>query len=328
MSESRRWLRRPAGVLILTAVVTNAPHAATPTASAPAIRVLDTDRMPKLPAGIPGWQAKTLFGGPGGARLAVYYIPPGAEGAVLHYHDFHEWAYVLSGDFTNNESTSPEQVMGPLQRFRQGHFLSRPPRSLHGGERGRLPTMASQLGATIMVMEEGDGAAGTFTVDPTQRERQTAGMTYNARYREILDWSNPRIIDTVEGMPWQAVEDSPGLSVKHLADVPARGFRARMYFLNAGATPPAALRAQRYEHATRFLFVIAGSLDLETRDAAGAPVRQSLGERFFVEQPPGAVAGVAMQRAKGPAIWLEVTYARGTAWTVEPTPIEAPVYED
>lgn len=290
------------------------------------IRVIDTDRMPTLPAGIPGWRAKTLFRGPAGARLAIFYIPPGAEGAVLHYHDFHEWAYVLSGDFTNNESTAPDQVMGPLQRFRQGHFLSRPPRSLHGGERGRLPTMASQLGATIMVMEEGDGAAATFTVDPSQRERQTAGMKYDPRFREILEWSNPRIIDTVDGMPWQAVEGSPGLSVKHLADVPARGFRATMYLLNAGASAPAALRMRRYEHATQFLFVIAGNLEFVSRDAGGSIERHVLGERHFVEQPPGSVAGLSPDAAETAAIWLEVTYARGTAWTVEATPIEVPTY--
>lgn len=303
-------------------------HAAgTPEASLRPVRI-DTDRMPMLPAGIPGWRARTLFRGPGGARLAIFDIPPGAEGAVLHYHDFHEWAYVLSGDFTNNESTSPDQVMGPLQRFRQGHFLSRPPRSLHGGERGRLPTMASQLGATIMVMEEGDGAAGTFTVDPSQRQRQTAGMTYNPRYREILEWSNPRIIDTVDGMPWQSVDESPGLSIKHLADVPAKGFRATMYLLRAGATPPRALRAHRYGHATRFLFVIAGELELESVAADGGPARHVLGERFFVEQPPGSAAGLAIAPAKSSAIWLEVTYARGTAWTADPTPIEAPAYPD
>jgi hypothetical protein len=40
-------------------------------------------------------------------------------------------------------------------------------------------------------MEEGDGAKLTFTVDPDQRERQTAGMAFKPRFREIVDGSTP-----------------------------------------------------------------------------------------------------------------------------------------
>jgi len=94
------------------------------------VRVLDTERMPLrkgLGAGLPAdWGAKVLFKGPENGTLEIVYIPPGAEGASLHYHETHEWVYFLEGDFTNNESTTPENY-SILQRFREGYFLSRPP---------------------------------------------------------------------------------------------------------------------------------------------------------------------------------------------------------
>ena len=45
--------------------------------------------------------------GAGGRALRILYVPPGAEGAKVHYH---EWAYNLAGDFTNNESTMPDEI--------------------------------------------------------------------------------------------------------------------------------------------------------------------------------------------------------------------------
>src|SRR6185437_10119302 len=118
-------------------------------ASAPytAIRVLDTDHMPiESRGGATGWGSKLLFKQPeGGGALHILYTPPGGQGAYTHYHTFHEWAYNIAGDFTNNEETSPDDVTGPEQRFREGNWLDRPPYSLHGGERGRMPWMASQV---------------------------------------------------------------------------------------------------------------------------------------------------------------------------------------
>ena len=89
-----------------------------------AIRVLDTANMPiESPATATGWGTKTLYSGPDGEQLRILYVPPGAEGAKVHYHEFHEWAYNIAGDFTNNESTMPDQVFGPLQRFREEGIL-------------------------------------------------------------------------------------------------------------------------------------------------------------------------------------------------------------
>src|SRR5690349_19617973 len=97
-------------VLCATAFADPGPWEHDSKASAPytAIRVLDTDRMPiESRGGATGWGSKLLFKQPeGGGALHILYTPPGGQGAYTHYHTFHEWAYNIAGDFTNNEETS------------------------------------------------------------------------------------------------------------------------------------------------------------------------------------------------------------------------------
>lgn len=293
-----------------------------------AVRVIDVESMPiAAPPNVSGWGTRTLFQAPAGGQLRILYVPPGAEGAYVHYHEFHEWAYNIQGDFTNNESTTPDNVAGPLQRFREGNFLSRPPYSLHGGEKGRMKYMASQIGAVIMIMEESGVNAGSFTVDPAVRNNPpAAGMRYNPDYKKIQYWSTPRIIDTLDKMAWQPVEGVPGLNAKYLIDDPSHGFRATMWFLEAGAKTPAQLRPYYYKDAHQFNFVINGDLSIEAQAYPGArPETFKLNKHYFFERPPMAIAGLSSTAASaGGVVWLEVTYAKGTKWTTAPTPIEAP----
>lgn len=295
------------------------------------VRMLDTASMPiEAPATATGWGTKTLYSGPAGEHLRILYVPPGAEGAKVHYHEFHEWAYNIAGDFTNNESTMPDEVYGPLQRFREGNFLSRPPHSLHGGERGRMKWMASQVGAEILIMEEKDAGEYSFTVDPDLRSAAAGqgGMRYNPNYRQIQNWATPRIIDTIDKMPWQPVESSPGLNVKHLIDDPSHGFRADMWFLEAGARTPGMFRPYYYRQANEFNFVIAGDLAIDTHAAPGEKASNfALQKFFFVEHPAMSIMGLAGSGAtRTGAVWLQVTYAKGAHWAETPTPIEPPVY--
>ena len=293
------------------------------------VRVLDTLNMPVETAGWTGWGTKTLFTGPAGEQLRILYVPPGAEGAKLHYHEFHEWAYNIAGDFTNNESTMPEQVYGPLQRFREGDFLSRPPHSLHGGEKGRMKWMASQVGAEILIMEEKDAQQYSFTVDPDVRNDPAAAgeMRYNPDYVRIQHWETPRIIDTLDRMPWQPVAGTPGLNVKHLVDDPLHGFRADMWFLEKDAPGPTRLHAYYYRQANEFNYVIAGDLAIETYARPGAqPVVVQLGKGFYVEHPAMSIMGVpATGATRTGAVWLQVTYAKEAHWSDTPAPIEAPL---
>ena len=297
-------------------------------------RILDTDAMPfkRAPNSTTGWGIKMLFESPGGGGLRILDVPPGAEGAKNHYHDFHEWAYNIAGDFTNNESTTPDQVYGPLQRFRAGDFLSRPPYSLHGGERGRQKFMASQIGALIMIMEESGVGGGTWCVDPDCRNPEEAGdtqqMKFNPDYKEIQYWSTPRIIDTWEDMPWQPMEEHPGLNVKYLVDDPSHGYRATMWFLEVGAATPDFMRGHYYKQAHQFNFVINGDLRIQTYSDLKTPAETyDIRQHYLTDRPPMSIAGIADEPAsQGGVVWLEVTYAKGTTWTDEPTPIEQPNY--
>ncbi len=291
-------------------------------------RIVDSDAMPYKRAenSTTGWGIKMLFEAPGGGGLRMLDVPPGAEGAKVHYHDFHEWAYNIAGDFTNNESTHPDQVSGPLQRFRAGDFLSRPPFSLHGGERDRQKFMASQIGAVILIMEESGVSGGTWCVDPDCRDlpEGSQGMKFNPDYKDIQYWSTPRIIDTWQDMPWQAMEEYPGLNIKHLVDDPSHGFRATMWFLEAGAATPDFMRPGYFKQAHQFNFVINGDLKVQTYSAPGKPAETyDLRQHYLLDRAPMSIAGLVAENAsEGGAVWLEVTYAKGTTWTKEPTPIE------
>jgi hypothetical protein len=331
---SRSAVAALGAVFALSACAADNPaHERRSSAAAPfsSVRVLDVERMPieRGQYGSSGWGTRTLWRGPNDdGTLRILYVPPGAQGAYNHYHTFHEWAYNIQGDFTNNESTTPNNVSGPLQRFREGNFLSRPPYSLHGGERGRMKHMMSQIGAVIMIMEESTVWGGTFTVDPAVQKDPSLAKNYNPDFKDIKYWSTPRIIDTLDKMPWQPVEDVPGLNTKYLIEDPSHGFRARMWFLEAGAQTPAQLLPHYYKQAHQFNFVINGDLKLQTysNDSKKGETFQ-LDKHFFFERPPMSVVGVAPGVAtNGGVVWLEVTYAQGTAWTKEPTDIEDPIY--
>src|SRR5262249_48342809 len=169
------------------------PYETRTTARAPFVplRILDVERMP-LTMG-PFAKRKQLFrDSETESELEYREHPIGVPGALVHYHTFHEWVFWLCGDFTNNESTSPNEHMGPLQRYREGTFLDRPAYSLHGGERGREPFMESQIGGCDLVMEEGDAVKGTFYVEPDS-------PNYDPDYKRIKQWNVPRLIDTVSG---------------------------------------------------------------------------------------------------------------------------------
>ena len=50
-------------------------------------------------------------------------------------------------------------------------------------------------------------------------------------------------------------------------------------------------------------------------------------QHYLVDRPPMSIAGVADGPAsQGGVVWLTVTYAKGTTWTDEPTPIEEPIF--
>ena len=99
----------PQGPQVPAAPVERSVYEKISTASAPylPLRVVDTEKMPiEGPRGGLGTGFKTLYVSKiGGGHMRIWYTPPGGQGAGLHYHPKHEWAYNIQGDFVNNEST-------------------------------------------------------------------------------------------------------------------------------------------------------------------------------------------------------------------------------
>lgn len=221
------------------------------------VKIIDTENMPwSPPINDRGWKVKALYDNKEtGDHLVMISVPIGAPGGMNHYHDFHEWAYWLSGDFVNNEYTSPLQRVGAFQQFREGVFLDRPPYSLHGDEIGRLQP---QVGGTCLIMEEG---GSTFYVIPEDPE-------YGGdAWKKIRQWSVPRIIDTLQDMPWEAYKPEKGIQIKRLVGDQVRGFQATLWMVPRGwKRQKSSLfgKAHYYKQAHQFNFILNGDLRLQT----------------------------------------------------------------
>ena len=282
------------------------------------IKVLDTKAMPwSPPINELGWKAKTLYNNEDtGDHLIIIWVPIGAPGGRNHYHDFHEWAYWLSGDFVNNEYSSPLQRIGDFQQFREGVFLDRPAYSLHGGEPGRLD---SQVGGTCLIMEEGGKTIYVIPDDPN----------YSDEWKQVKQWTVPRIIDTISELPWEPYDAANGIGIKRLADDQVRGFRALMWLLPAGWKTSGAGqfgRAHYYKQAHQFNYILNGDMQLQCWASPEQKAEQvKLTKDFYFEKPPMSITGLTDGTVtETGCVWLQVTYAKGTA--IPNVPIEEAVY--
>ena len=282
------------------------------------IKVLDTTAMPwSPPINELGWKAKTLYNNEQtGDRLVVLWVPIGAPGGRNHYHTFHEWAYWLTGDFVNNEYTSPLQRIGDFQQFREGVFLDRPAYSLHGGEPGRLD---SQVGGTCLIMEEGGKTIYVIPDDPN----------YSDEWKQVKQWTVPRIIDTISELPWEPYDGANDIGIKRLVNDQVRGFRAVMWLLPAGWKTSGSGqfgRAHYYKQAHQFNYILNGDLQLQCWASPEQKAKQvRLTKDFYFEKAPMAISGLADGTvSETGCVWLQVTYARGTS--IPNVPIEDAVY--
>jgi hypothetical protein len=118
--------------------------------------------------------------------------------------------------------------------------------------------------------------------------------------------------------------------VKYLLEDPSHGFRAKMWFLEAGAATPDIAKPYYYKQAHQFNFVIAGDLNIQTYSAPGKKAeRYAMSKHFMVERAPMSIFSLADEEATlGGAVWLEVTYAKGTRWTDTTMFIEERIYID
>ena len=260
------------------------------------------------------WQRKLLYNNEvSGSHLMLLYVPPGWKGGILHYHLFHEWVYVMSGDLTNHDYSSINQKVGYMKQFREGDWLDRPAFGLHADEPGRLP---SQIGSFLMIMEE-----GTVTLSPDK-----SSPWYSEDYKKVREWTMPRIVDTIGDMPWSDEGSVDGLKVKRLADDPARGFRANLFWMPAGWKSSQSreyARAYYYEEALEFNFVLVGDMKIQPYQNPKTKTEPiQLGRYSLFHRGPKCISGLMDGTVtQDGCIWLQVSYGNGREAKVSDHPI-------
>ncbi len=270
------------------------------------LKVTDVDRLPWQSVG-GRYERKFLFGDENSeSKLRIIQCRPGWYANPTHYHHYHEWAYITSGDLTDNEFIDPRQKVGSLMQYREGFWLDRPPFGLHGSDPGRLP---SQAGGTALLMAEGRVSGTTIPTRPN----------YTDEWKSVEEWTKPRILDTIGEMEWEDDPEVNGLKVKYLSHDDTQGFAARLNWLPAGWTAdqdPEFARTWYYERGLDLNWVVYGDLRMDAYAAPnGSKTTVTAHQHFYFERGPNCVAGMA---SDGPVteqscVWLTVTYANPAA---------------
>ena len=265
---------------------------------------------------------KTVFRGGAGNLKYIKYEPSwnttisrrgGPNGEVgPHYHNFHEWAYLLSGDYVIYEAISPYQ-RNPIQyRWVEGTWMDRPPYSLHGGK-WATGGARTQFPSSLLLFEEG-GPNNVFPA-PNEESRPVVDGPLAADVEDYRDikFVHPLVVKTGSALEWEDDTQIAGRFVKWLSDDPVGGFRAQLIKIPPGWSHPEGAHKSYFERANRLRYMLYGDMEIQLLDdpaAEGEAYRLELTD--FVHQPPGSLWAFGEGPVtEGGAVWLEITYAEG-----------------
>ena len=298
-------------LVLLCALMSPVSSFATDNETWPALRIVNVNALEWGDA----WRglndtsrAKSLYKNDSGAFFLYIEFDAGwdALNKARHYHDFHEWGYVLAGDFMLYEFVNPAQKKGTLVPMRPGVWMSRPPFSIHGNrsdamEHQRVTTPSVQL---------------AFIEGGTNYSLEAGNKWYSEEWKNVKQFTQARFQDTATTvyMEWEDTDDLPGASVKWLTDDAQDGFRARLVYVPAGWTRPDNAFKSYFEKAQRFAYFLFGDLKISMSngpDDDGKSV--TVFKDYLVDQPPMSIWGwdEGPLSTKG-SMWLEVTYADET----------------
>ena len=234
-----------------------------------------------------------------------------------HFHDFHEWGYVLNGNFLIYEFVNGEQQSGSLYNMKAGTWMSRPPFSIHGHRADAMKHQRVTPGAVQLAFSEG---GKSYSLDPTNK-------WYSPSWKEVPQFTHPHFQDTAtpQGMEWEDDANLPGASVKWLSDHGEGGFRAKLYYVPPGWQYTGKAKTTYFGKAQQFYYVLFGDLTVLSQESPNGPVKNTTVQKdFFINRPPKSLWtwGEGKLSSKG-AMWLEVTYAQGAR--VGNGPIERPI---
>jgi hypothetical protein len=295
--------------------------APTSTASATAITWVDTRAMDwERFVGFESGRVKPLYlDEDGNAMVMLAWLPPGDLQMPLPHRHLHrtvyECSYHVAGDLPHAEWETLEDRQ-QLVTFREGFFMNRAPRSLHGNE-----WLFSQSGATVLMWRSGtgnwlddpDAPTETHILDPEpaafERSRTEETLPASWGSGRVLDRPDVRIVSTRE-MTWEDIPEAPGARVKLLSVDQAGLPSARIVFLPPGEQAVPGLPTGPEDH--ELAYVIEG--DLHVAGADGPELRRA---GWFMHRAPGAPEGIV------PAASSEVG-AVVLQWRMGPTTFAPP----
>jgi hypothetical protein len=279
-------------------------------------------------------QTKTIFKGPNDSGLIYARFAPGwdmtppSDPLGPHYHPWHEWAYVLDGDFVIHEPVRPNQKSAMISHFMQGTWLDRPAYTLHGGS-WEVGGVRPQNACTLIIFEEGDGSVVTVGPKGDHIKPDFPGVKpdpYKPDWQSVQQFNHPWIVHSGKDLDWESDDEAPGRLIKWLSDDQSQGFRGRLVKIPPGWKAPEDSRKYYYKNATRFIYMLYGDVKIVSQeDPLSEGKVTNISKDYFVQQKPMSIwayaDGVVTELG---AMWLEVTYAKGVA--VGGGEIEAPIF--
>ena len=311
MKQAKQFVKNYFLISLISLFITSVAIANT------AIQIIDVNQLPwdeRFRMGNKGTtNGKLLFSLKNGGTLLYVKFNPGwnADGTEAHYHTFHEWGYVLDGDFPLYEFVSPNQKKGTLMNMRPGTFMDRPAFSIHGN---RASTMEKQIvtpGSTQLIFYE---TGKTVSLNPLNRshsdEWKLVEEFFSANFQHTADTNI---------MEWEEDEMLPGVFVKWLSDHTAKGFTAKLRYAPAGWAHPKKNLQSYNKEGYRFLYILSGDMNVVVNDDDAIKKIEATKD-FFINQPPMSIWNWGdNELTKSGVTWLEVQYGKGT--TIGNSPI-------
>lgn len=275
------------------------------------MQIIDVGGMPWEPmwTGLRGTsRGKKLYSNDQGGFMLYLEHDHGwdSPNKARHFHDFHEWGYVLRGNFLIYEFINARQTKGSLYNMKAGTWMSRPPFSIHGHRADAMDHQRITPGAVQLAFSEG---GKTYSLNPTNK-------WFSPDWQRFTDFTFAHFQDTAtpQIMEWEDDEQLPGASVKWLSDDYANGFRAKLVYVPPEWQYTGNSHASYFEKAQQFYYVLSGDLVVGTQEQPGVSVveKQTVYKDFFINRPAKSLwvwtEGSLSTRG---AMWLEVTYAEG-----------------
>ena len=234
-----------------------------------------------------------------------------------HFHDFHEWGYVLEGNFLIYEFVNAIQKKGSLYNMKAGTWMSRPPFSIHGHRADAMKHQRVTPGAVQLAFSEG---GKSYSLDPTNK-------WYNPSWKKVPQFTNAHFLETAtpQTMEWEDDNELPGASVKWLSDRQQDGFRAKLFYVPPGWEHYDGIQTSYFKKAQKFYYVLFGDLRVLTQNSPNSATKTKMVYKdFFINRPPKSLwtwdNGTLSKKG---AMWLEVTYGQGAR--IGNGPIENPI---